>query len=57
MMPACNNPSGPFPQKPPPKKHPKRNDIQGLRAFAIISVLIYHLKARWLPFGYLGVDM
>jgi peptidoglycan/LPS O-acetylase OafA/YrhL len=37
--------------------HQKRNDIQGLRAFAIVSVLIYHLKPAWLPYGYMGVDM
>ncbi|KAI6179880.1 hypothetical protein M3Y98_00658700 [Aphelenchoides besseyi] len=35
----------------------KRDDIQGLRAFAIVSVFIYHLNAQILPFGYLGVDM
>lgn len=31
--------------------------IDGLRAFAVGAVLIYHLGAPWLPGGYLGVDM
>ena len=34
-----------------------RPEIDGLRAFAVISVLIYHLKHGWLPGGYLGVDV
>jgi len=32
-----------------------RNDIDGLRALAVIAVLIYHLG--YLPYGYLGVDI
>jgi len=31
--------------------------IDGLRAVAVGSVLIYHLGASWLPGGYLGVDV
>lgn len=31
--------------------------IDGLRAIAVGSVLIYHLGAAWLPGGYLGVDV
>jgi peptidoglycan/LPS O-acetylase OafA/YrhL len=34
-----------------------RPEIDGLRAFAVISVLIYHLNPSWLPGGYLGVDI
>jgi peptidoglycan/LPS O-acetylase OafA/YrhL len=34
-----------------------RPEIDGLRAFAVISVLIYHLNHEWLPGGYLGVDV
>jgi peptidoglycan/LPS O-acetylase OafA/YrhL len=34
-----------------------RPEIDGLRAFAVISVLIYHLNHGWLPGGYLGVDV
>jgi peptidoglycan/LPS O-acetylase OafA/YrhL len=44
-------------QPRPTAQHQKRNDIQGLRAFAIVSVLVYHLKPAWLPYGYIGVDM
>ena len=31
--------------------------IDGLRAFAVGSVLVYHLGASWLPGGFLGVDV
>jgi peptidoglycan/LPS O-acetylase OafA/YrhL len=35
----------------------KRDDIQGLRAFAIITVLFFHIQPKLLPYGYFGVDM
>jgi len=31
--------------------------IQGLRALAVISVIIFHLNPKWLPGGFLGVDI
>lgn len=31
--------------------------IDGLRALAVVSVIVYHLHAAWLPRGYLGVDI
>jgi peptidoglycan/LPS O-acetylase OafA/YrhL len=31
--------------------------IDGLRALAVMSVIVYHLDAAWLPRGYLGVDI
>ncbi len=31
--------------------------IDGLRAVAILSVLIYHLRPGWLPGGFVGVDI
>lgn len=34
-----------------------RAEIDGLRAIAVISVIIYHLNANWLPGGFLGVDI
>ncbi len=32
-------------------------EIDGLRAIAVIAVIIYHYKKEWLPLGYLGVDI
>ncbi|MDG1846995.1 MAG: acyltransferase family protein [Acidimicrobiales bacterium] len=34
-----------------------RPEIDGVRAIAVLSVIIYHLNADWLPGGYLGVDI
>jgi peptidoglycan/LPS O-acetylase OafA/YrhL len=34
-----------------------RADIDGLRAVAVLAVMIYHAKSNWLPGGYVGVDM
>lgn len=34
-----------------------RPDIDGMRALAVLSVMLYHLQGRWLPGGYLGVDV
>ncbi|WP_404387891.1 acyltransferase family protein [Humibacillus xanthopallidus] len=31
--------------------------LDGLRALAIVGVLVYHLDAAWLPGGFLGVDV
>lgn len=31
--------------------------IDGLRAWAVLSVMLYHLDARWLPGGFAGVDI
>ena len=35
----------------------KRLDLQGLRAIAVIAVMVFHMNADWLPGGYLGVDL
>ncbi len=32
-----------------------RRDLDGLRAIAVVAVIIFHLG--WLPYGYLGVDV
>jgi len=37
------------------KQH--RNDIQGVRALAVLSVIIFHLNKGWLPGGFVGVDI
>ena len=36
---------------------PYRPDIDGLRAVAVISVILFHLNSSWLPGGFLGVDI
>jgi peptidoglycan/LPS O-acetylase OafA/YrhL len=39
-----------------PKKPSFRTDIQVLRGFAVLVVLLYHAKLPWFSAGYLGVD-
>ena len=34
-----------------------RSDIQGLRAFAVLSVVLFHMQRKWLPGGFIGVDV
>ena len=34
-----------------------RPDVDGLRALAILGVLVYHLYGRFLPGGFVGVDV
>jgi len=34
-----------------------RNDINGLRAIAVIAVMLFHFDASWLPGGFAGVDV
>lgn len=34
-----------------------RKDINGLRAFAVIGVLLFHFNASWMPGGFAGVDV
>ena len=37
--------------------HRIRPEIQALRALAVVLVVIYHVDQRWLPGGYIGVDV
>jgi peptidoglycan/LPS O-acetylase OafA/YrhL len=34
-----------------------RSDINGLRALAVIAVVIYHFEPSWMPGGFAGVDV
>jgi peptidoglycan/LPS O-acetylase OafA/YrhL len=34
-----------------------RADIQSLRGYAILIVVLFHAQLSWLPGGYLGVDI
>lgn len=34
-----------------------RPDIQGLRAFAVLAVILFHFNPAWLPGGFVGVDI
>jgi peptidoglycan/LPS O-acetylase OafA/YrhL len=34
-----------------------RKDINGLRALAVIAVVIFHFKPTWMEGGFAGVDV
>ncbi|MFT8277266.1 acyltransferase family protein [Kerstersia gyiorum] len=38
-------------------KNQYRTDIDGLRAIAVVAVILHHFSAEWLPGGYVGVDV
>lgn len=34
-----------------------RPDVQGLRALAVLSVILFHFNPKWMPGGFIGVDI
>ncbi len=42
---------------PPPTLQQRRNDLDGLRGVAILSVVAFHFDEQILPGGYVGVDI
>jgi peptidoglycan/LPS O-acetylase OafA/YrhL len=42
---------------PEANQHSYRPEIDGMRAFAVVAVIINHLNKDFLPSGYLGVDI
>ena len=49
--------------RPKPSPYPKRVPVarwlslDGIRAFAVVGVVLYHAGVRWIPGGLLGVDV
>ena len=34
-----------------------RRDIDGLRALAVMPIVVFHIHPQWMPGGYVGVDI
>jgi peptidoglycan/LPS O-acetylase OafA/YrhL len=61
-QPASESAAAPLPPAPesaaaPRSTSPYRPFLDGLRAVAVLGVLVYHLNRSWLPGGFLGVDI
>lgn len=46
-----------LPQPASAASHGYRPEIDGLRAIAVLAVILNHIDAAWLPSGHLGVDI
>ncbi|WP_431473300.1 acyltransferase family protein [Ornithinimicrobium sp. W1665] len=49
--------TSPSPVRAATNHRPLRGDIEGLRAVAVGTVLLYHLHVPWVPGGFAGVDV
>jgi peptidoglycan/LPS O-acetylase OafA/YrhL len=50
--------SAPAPRRRPANAHsPRIPGLDGLRAVAVLGVLVFHLAPAWVPGGFLGVDV
>eukprot|EP00930_Biecheleria_cincta_P054702 TRINITY_DN4105_c0_g1_i1.p1 TRINITY_DN4105_c0_g1~~TRINITY_DN4105_c0_g1_i1.p1 ORF type:complete len:513 (-),score=79.46 TRINITY_DN4105_c0_g1_i1:77-1615(-) len=48
LLPKGKHQSGPSEYRP---------DVDGLRAFAVIAVVLFHMNPKWMPAGFAGVDI
>src|SRR5579862_4130430 len=58
ILSAMTIPAAPVSSRPArPGKIRQLPGLDGLRAIAVVAVIVYHLDPRWLPGGFLGVDV
>ncbi len=57
MHPRIRHPVNDFKPAPARRSGSYLPHIDGLRAIAVIAVMIYHLRESWLPGGFIGVDV
>jgi peptidoglycan/LPS O-acetylase OafA/YrhL len=57
LAPARSSPRHAERNRPLAAPLPRRADLEGLRAIAVLGVVVYHLRPSWLPGGFAGVDV